>query len=108
MTTKDPKQRPTLSQVTEHVKLLQPFSNDKLDSIGNIRYSKPHLIESGYQGSVFYGLSGDSKVAVKRMVIDTLSEEKRQIVDREREAYEKLKHDNIVKFIDFAQNDTFL
>ena len=115
MTTKNPKQRSTLTEVSEQMKLLFPFpaisSIKKLEKIGDIEYSREqsHRIGTGGQATVFLGLSKGSIVAVKRIIIDSLvNEEKKSLVYRERDSFKKLNHCNIIKLIDYSQDCTFM
>jgi hypothetical protein len=110
MTTVEPERRSTLSEVTEQMKLLQPAitSVDKLKKIGQIHFSRSHKIGEGGQASVFLGFSKGSTVAVKRITIDTVEKDKKAIVYRERDLFQKLEHRNIVKLIDYGENSTFM
>lgn len=107
MTTLKPEGRPSVSNVVEFLRLSQPLP-EGLRNIGNIQFSKDHFVDMGGQALVFLGRSKGSIVAVKRMQIDGLPLQKKEKVTREREAYEKLDHRNIVKLVDFAEDDTFL
>lgn len=112
MTTIEPERRSTLSEVTEQMKLLQPppaisFASN-LKQIGQIQFSRSHIIGTGGQASVFLGFSKGSTVAVKRITIDAVEGDKKSIVYRERESFLKLQHRNIVKLIDCGENSTFM
>jgi hypothetical protein len=112
MTTVDPKQRSTLSEITEQMKLLQPPSaisfKKKPTTIGQIQFCTSHIIGIGGQASVFLGFLKGSAVAVKRITIDAVEGDKKSNVYRERESFQKLKHRNIVKLIDCDENCTFM
>jgi hypothetical protein len=112
MTTVDPKQRSTLSEITEQMKLLQSPSaisfKKKPTTIGNVQFFTSHIIGTGGQAAVFHGFSKGSAVAVKRIIIDAVEEDKKWIVYRERDSFLKLKHRNIVKFIDYSEDETFM
>jgi serine/threonine protein kinase len=112
MTTVEPERRSTLSEVNEQMKLLQPPPAisfvDKLKKIGQIKFSRSHKIGEGGQASVFLGFSKGSTVAVKRITIDTVEKDKKAIVYRERDLFQKLEHRNIVKLVDCGENSTFL
>ncbi len=107
MTTIKPKKRPSASDVVKFLRLSQPLP-ERLRNIGNIQYSSDCLVDKGGQAQVFLGRSKGSIVAVKRMLIDGLSPREKEEVTRERKAYEKLDHRNIVKLLDFAEDGTFL
>ncbi len=107
MTTIKPEERPSSTDVVKFLRLSQPLP-ENLKNTGSIRYSTSRFVDKGGQAEVFLGLSKGSMVAVKRMLIDSLTDEKKQIVHREREAFQKLNHVNVVKLIDFAEDGTFL
>ncbi len=111
MTSKAPGDRPKLEAINRLLNLNKPlFNNQKeIRETGDIQYSVGHFVEGGGQGKVFIGKWKDSKVAVKRIAdIDTLTPDKKKIVDREREHYEKLDHRNIVKLLSYHEKDEFL
>jgi serine/threonine protein kinase len=112
MTTKDPKQRSTLTEVTEQMKLLFPVpaisSIEELEKIEDIHISTEHLIGKGGQAVVFLGLSKGSIVAVKRIIIDSLTNKEKESVYKERDLFQKLNHRNIIKLIDSGKNKTFM
>ena len=117
MTTKDPTQRSTLTEVTEQMKLLFPFpaisSIEELEKIEDIHFSTEHLIGKGGQAVVFLGLSKGSNglvkmVAVKRIIIDSLTNKEKESVYKERDLFQKLNHRNIIKLIDSGKNKTFM
>lgn len=113
MTTKDPKQRSTLTEVTEQMKLLFPVpaisSIEELEKIEDIHISTEHLIGKGGQAVVFLGLSKGSIVAVKRITIDSLENDEQKLkVYRERDSFKNLNHRNIIKLIDYGENRTFM
>jgi hypothetical protein len=112
MTTVEPERRSTLSEVTEQMKLLQPppaISFKKTPkTIGNVQFFTSPIIGIGGQAAVFHGFSKGSAVAVKRVTIDTVEEDKKWIVYRERDLFLKLNHSNIVKLIDYSEDETFM
>ncbi len=84
--------------------MFQPFNSKNIHKIGDIKYSRDHLIEGGGQGKVFMGKTKENTlVAVKRISdVDTLEEKEMENVLRERDNFNKLNHHNIVKLLDFA------
>jgi serine/threonine protein kinase len=112
MTTIEPKRRSTLSEVTEQMKLLQPPSAISFKktptTIGNVEFFTSHIIGTGGQASVFHGFSNGFAVAVKRIIIDAVEKDKKSIVYRERDLFQKLKHRNIVKLVDCGENEIFM
>jgi hypothetical protein len=115
MTTQDPKQRSTLTEVTEQMKFFFLFpsiySIKKLKKIEGIEYSREpsHIIGTGGQATVFLGLSKGSIVAVKRITIDSLENDEQKLkVYRERDSFKNLNHRNIIKLIDYGENRTFM
>jgi serine/threonine protein kinase len=94
------------------MKLLFPVpaisSIEELEKIEDIHISTEHLIGKGGQAVVFLGLSKGSIVAVKRIIIDSLTNKEKESVYKERDLFQKLNHRNIIKLIDSGKNKTFM
>nr|CAH0103924.1 unnamed protein product [Daphnia galeata] len=109
MTSKPPGDRPKMDNINRQLSLIKPLPSENLRQIGAIHYSVDHFVEGGGQGNVFFGKWKDSQVAVKRIVnMDTLTQDKKTLVYRERENYQKLKHRNIVELFAFDEDEYFM
>ena len=98
-----------MDQINRQLSLIKPLPSENLRQIGAIHYSVDHFVEGGGQGNVFFGKWKDSQVAVKRIGnMDTLTPDKKKLVYRERENYQKLKHCNIVELFAFGEDEYFM
>jgi serine/threonine protein kinase len=110
MTSKQPGDRPKMDNINRHLSLKKPLPFlENLRQIGAIHYSVSHYLGGGGQGNVFFGKWKDSQVAVKRIGnMDTLTLDKKKLVYRERENYQKLNHRNIAELFAFGEDDYFM
>lgn len=113
MAQKDPKDRPSLSHVLSHLKFYQPLTQldrGRLATVGEITFSTDCLLGEGFGGlsSVFLGLPyngrGNFSYVVKRM------NGKKRTTNIERvtmaNVLKKLKHENLVRLINFSNNNS--
>ena len=110
MTSKQPGDRPKMDNINRHLNLVKPLpSSENLRQIGAIHYSVSHYLGGGGQGNVFFDKWKDSQVAVKRIGnMDTLTLDKKKLVYRERENYQKLNHRNIAELFAFGEDEYFM
>lgn len=87
------------------------LSNPKLNppkKIGN--YQMGELIGKGAIGWVYRGMNIETGmiVAIKQVSLQNIKEEQLQSIQSEINLLKRLKHENIVKYIDYIQNETHL
>lgn len=87
------------------------LSNPKLNppkKIGN--YQMGELIGKGAIGWVYRGMNIETGmiVAIKQVSLTNIKEEQLQSIQSEINLLKRLKHENIVKYIDYIQNETHL
>jgi len=87
------------------------LSNPKLNppkKIGN--YQLGELIGKGAIGWVYRGMNIETGmiVAIKQVSLQNIKEEQLQSIQSEINLLKRLKHENIVKYIDYIQNETHL
>lgn len=109
MTQSDPEQRPNMMIVFGFFKRVQSFNKAGLRRIGNIKFSPGHVLFQGSFTTVFLGRSKGIEVAVKWFDVYRrfAKGEKEQVVWRERDVLAQLDHPNVIKLIDYDENDIY-
>lgn len=103
MTQADPQQRPRASQVLHWSKLLLPM-DIPMSRVRDVEFSKKRWTRDA--SSTYLGRTKGAQVVVR--VLYRPAGWKEVSVQRERDALLKLDHSNIVKLINFAENERYV
>jgi serine/threonine protein kinase len=76
-------------------------------SVDKLIIDRQKVLGMGNYGSVFEGIWGGIKVAVKRIVIENVARDKTTKTEREGNALNKLDHENVIKLFDVEENIDF-